>query len=74
MNRPLQNQTGWQHMIEMHDYIHQELHMNRSPFSRIFLNFGSWQTQVKDDGRQSDDGHAHINCVLTHEAINKIGE
>ena len=59
----LQTPDAWHAVREVLQYIQKELDLNALPLSRIYVNFGEWHSQKRNDG------HAHINIVLTRAAI-----
>ncbi len=62
MRRP----EAWNAPLILLDHIQKELELNELPFYEIYANFGKWHSQIR---RGCSDGHAHINIVLTPEAI-----
>lgn len=64
---------AWQAVLQTLNYMKTQLKLDKLPLHSINVNFGKWMTQkVRDPTRQHC--HAHINIVLTQEAINKINE
>jgi hypothetical protein len=56
----------WNAVIEVLDYFKNELGVSEWPLHRIYVNFRKWHSQVRNGHLH---GHAHINVVLTPEAI-----
>jgi len=59
----------WNIIREVIDYITESLHLNELAIERIYVNFGGWQSQAYTRQLKPNDCHAHINIVLTEEAI-----
>lgn len=53
---------AWQTFFKVVHRLQYDLALTRSPFERVFIHFGGWQSSPLAD-------HAHINMVLTNEAI-----
>jgi hypothetical protein len=64
----LKTSDAWHAVREVLQYIQNELGLNELPLCRIYVNFGKWHSQ-NHNGRVN--GHAHINIVLTKEAIER---
>ena len=64
---------AWQAVIQTLAHIKNQVKMDASPMSRIYVNFGRWMQQRVDDPSRLD-AHAHINIVLTRRTIEKIND
>jgi hypothetical protein len=66
---------AWEIFCQVVDKLQNDLKLKTLPFERAYINFGYWQSQVSRNGQPRNDGfkpedcHAHINMVLTSEAI-----
>jgi hypothetical protein len=70
----VQTPEAWEAVRQVIDYIKKSLKLKKSPVERICINFGYWQSQAGSNGLKPEDCHAHINIVLTLEAINACKE
>jgi hypothetical protein len=68
-----QTSDAWQAVLQTLVYIKDQLKLNTLPLSRIYMNFGNWITQKQNDSSRQEC-HAHINIVLTRQAIEKIND
>ncbi len=63
--------TGaWEIFWQVVDNLQYDLRLKELPFERVYINFGKWQTQAYGNDLKPNDCHAHLNMVLTTEAIN----
>jgi hypothetical protein len=62
----VQTPAAWNAVIEVLDYIKNELGLSEWPLHRICASFRQWHSQVDKD---RIDGHAHVNVILTRDAI-----
>lgn len=65
----MQKEDAWKFVWEVIEGIRAELNLDEIPIEKIFVNFGRWQSQCAGSERPPATGHAHINIVLTEEAI-----
>jgi len=65
----MQKIETWKVIWQVIDKIKNSLPLNELPIERIYINFGGWQSPVKTNQLEPGDCHAHINIVLTEEAI-----
>jgi hypothetical protein len=62
---------AWEIFWHVVSKLQHDLRLKTSPFARAFINFGYWMSQAsKERDIKPEDCHAHINMVLTSEAIN----
>jgi len=57
----MQKLEAWKIICQVINTLINDLKLKNLPFERIFINFGNWQS--------NNSGHAHVNIVLTREAI-----
>lgn len=69
----VQSSEAWQAVLQTLIYMKGKLGLDKLPLKSIDINFGKWTSQKSQDST-NQALHAHINIVLTHETIKKIGE
>jgi hypothetical protein len=67
----VQTSDAWQAVLQTLVYMKNQLKLDKLPSNSINVNFGKWLSQKARDPKRRHC-HAHINIVLTREAIEKI--
>jgi hypothetical protein len=65
----VQKEETWKIVWKVINDIIDSLQLKELPIERIYINFGHWQSQTKNDRLRPRYCHAHINIVLTKKAI-----
>jgi hypothetical protein len=69
----VQTYDAWQAVLQTLIYMKNQLKLDKLPLNRIDVNFGKWMSRKASDPT-CRYCHAHINIVLTREAIDKIND
>jgi hypothetical protein len=65
----VQKEETWETIRQLIDDIKRALKLKELPIEGIYINFGHWQSQAKNGRLPPSYCHAHINIVLTKNAI-----
>jgi hypothetical protein len=65
----VQKKGTWEIIWQVIAYIMKSLQLKTIPVERIYISFGSWQSQIETNKLKPSDCHAHINIMLTKEVI-----